>query len=202
MVFFEGIPGSGKSGGVYRGITAIINNLDPSVLENAIYAHTTEKNAEDAADNIGLKKYQAMDKEKLMRYISDDWRDVSKNPDNKNGYYYLYDDSYDFVDGKLVNKWKINKVSDAPRVMYIDEITHYNQQELSMLEQFAKENGTVLLLAGDLDQSKLRANTTKVKYNGSDMDVSISRNYFPRIPKIGLTLRTLNRQMNHSVLMM
>lgn len=203
MVFFEGIPGSGKSGGVYRGITAIVGNLDPTVLENAIYAHTTEKNAKDAADNIGLKKYQAMDKEKLMKYISDEWRDVSKNPVNPNSNtYYLYDDSYEFVDGTLKNKWKINKVSDAPRVMYVDEITHYNQQELSMLEQFAKENGTILLLAGDMDQSKLRAYTTKVKYKGTDIDVSISRNYFPRIPKIGLTLRTLNRQMNHSVLMM
>ena len=80
MVFFEGIPGSGKSGGIYRGVTAIVGNLDPTVLENAIYAHTTEKNAKDAADNIGLKKYRAMDKEKLMKYISDEWRDVSKNP--------------------------------------------------------------------------------------------------------------------------
>lgn len=204
MVFFEGIPGSGKSGGVYRAIKTIINYIDPSVLKGAIYAHTTEENAKDAAENIKLEDYVAMDKEKLMRYASSEWRDIKKNPANnkKNNTYYLYDDSYDFVDGKLVNKWAINKVSNAPRVMFIDEITHYNQQELSMLEQFAKENGIVLLLAGDLDQSKQRAYTTKAKYKGKDINVSISRNYFPRVPKLGLTLRTLNRQMNHDVLMM
>lgn len=202
MVFIEGIPGSGKSGGVFRGIKALLNNLDKSLLENVIYAHVTEDKAKQAADNIGLSGYKAMDKTQLMQWVSSEWRDIRKNPNNKKGTLYLYDDSFDFVDGKLVNKWKVNKISDAPKIMFIDEITHYNQQELDMLRQFAKLNQMVLITAGDMDQFKQKAYTTKVKYKGQDIDVSINRNYFPRTFKLGLTLRTLNKQMDHDILMM
>jgi hypothetical protein len=66
MVFIEGIPGSGKSGGVFRGIKVLLNNLDKSLLENVVYAHVTEDKAKQAADNIGLSGYKAMDKTQLM----------------------------------------------------------------------------------------------------------------------------------------
>lgn len=202
MVFIEGIPGSGKSGGVFRGIKVLLNNLDKTLLENVVYAHVTEDKAKQAADNIGLSGYKAMDKTQLMQWVSSEWRDIRKNPNNKKGTLYLYDDSFDFADGKLVNKWKVNKISDAPKIMFIDEITHYNQQELDMLRQFAKLNQIILITAGDMDQFKQKAYTTKVKYKGQDIDVSINRNYFPRTFKLGLTLRTLNKQMDHDILMM
>ncbi len=200
MVFIEGIPGSGKSKGVFKSIKAVVDQIDPTVFENAIYAHATSESAKEAGDGIDLKTFRAFNREQLMNYISSEWRDVLKNPKNKDKKVYLYDDSYDFVDGKLVNKWKINKVSDAPRVMFVDEITHFNQQELSMLEQFVKENNTVILTAGDLDQDSLISYFTDK--SGKNLDVSIDRNYFIRTPKLGLTLRALNKQMSHDVLML
>jgi hypothetical protein len=41
----------------------------------------------------------------------------------------LYEDSYKFDDttGRLENTWALNKMTDAPKVVFIDEISHYNQ---------------------------------------------------------------------------
>lgn len=135
-----------------------------------------------------------------MKWISSEWKNVLTNPDNKDGRIYLYKDSYEFDStGKLINKWKVNKITNAPKVMFIDEISHYNQQELSMIEQFAKLNGIVVLTAGDLDQDTL---TTYFNQGGEDLNVTINRNNFIRTPKLGLSLRSLNKQLTHDVLMM
>lgn len=198
MVFIEGIPGSGKSNGVFKTIKRIIDVVDPSYFENAIYAHTTKQKAETVISEFKFSKAIGQDKSGLMKYMSDDWRDVLKNPKNKDNKIYLYDDSYEFIDGKLVNKWRINKVSDPPKVIFIDEISHYNQQELALIEDFAKENGIVILTAGDLDQDKLTS-FVALK-NGQEVQVGISRNFFPRVPKLGTTFRSLNKQLTHSIL--
>ena len=198
MVFIEGIPGSGKSNGVFQTIKRIIDVIDPSYFDNAIYVHTTKQKAEKVISDFKFSKAIAQDKAGLMKYMSDDWKDVLKNPKNKDNKVYLYDDSYEFVNGKLVNKWRINKVSDPPKIIFIDEISHYNQQELALIEDFAKENGIVVLTAGDLDQDKLTS-FVALK-NGKEVGVGISRNFFPRVPKLGTTFRSLNKQLTHSIL--
>lgn len=199
MIFIEGIPGTGKTQGVFSTIEKVITKLDPEYLKGSILVHTTEDNAKDANKKIGLKDAVFYDKEKLMRYISPEWENVLKNPKNEGEKIYLYDDSYEFVDGKLQNKWKINTYTKPPKVIFIDEISHYNQQELSMIEQFAKQNGTVVITAGDLDQDKL---TTWVNLKGKEVNVSMHRNNFMRTFKLGSSLRTLNKQMTHDIMTM
>jgi hypothetical protein len=62
-----------------------------------------------------------------MKWMSSEWKDVLENAENKDGKVYLYKDSYEFdTDGKLQNKWKVNKITNAPKVIFIDEISHYN----------------------------------------------------------------------------
>lgn len=197
MVFIEGIPGSGKSGGVFRSIKNVLDQIDPSIWENAIYAHATQISAEKATKDLGLNNVKAFDKTALMQYISSEWRDVLKNPKNKDNEIYLYDDSFEFINGHLVNKWKLNTVSDPPKVIFIDEVSHYNQQELSMIEQFAKINGIVVLTAGDLQQNSLVSYFIDTKMG--KMNVSIDRNHFIRTPKLGVSMRSRNRQMTYSV---
>jgi hypothetical protein len=41
MVFIEGIPGSGKSKGVFTSIVNIIKQIDPNYLKDAYYVHAT-----------------------------------------------------------------------------------------------------------------------------------------------------------------
>jgi hypothetical protein len=38
--------------------------------------------------------------------------------------------------------------------------------------------------------------------NKKDITVSINRNFFPRIPKLGVSLRTRNRQMTYNTAML
>jgi len=67
-----------------------------------------------------------------------------------------------------------------------------------MIEQFARENGIVVITAGDLDQD-----TPEVKVQTKDAQgsVSISRNKFIRAPKLGVSLRGRNKNMEENLSM-
>lgn len=204
MIFIEGIPGSGKSKGVFTNIINIVKQLDPSLLENALYVHATEKAAKEANSETGLNGIALERSEFLKKWISDQWKDTKDNiksekdsSGNVISGRFLYEDSYEInKDGQLINKWKLNQHTEVPKIIFIDEITHYNQQELSMIEQFAKENGIIVLTAGDTDQD------TQVVYSKIEDKIfnnTINRNNFIRSPKLGVSLRTLNKQMTESV---
>jgi hypothetical protein len=134
MIFIEGIPGSGKSKGVFSSIINIVKNIDPDILKGAMYVHATEKSASEANTETGLNG-SALDRTKFLQWVSSEWKDTKDNvktETTKGGTkitgQYLYDNSYEFNnEGQLVNKWKLNQHSDVPRIIFIDEITHYNQ---------------------------------------------------------------------------
>ena len=202
MIFVEGIPGSGKSKGVFSNIINIVKQIDPNILKGALYVHATEKAAKEANAETGLNG-TPLERTKFLQWVSSDWKDTKHNiktEKGSNGKYtgrFLYDDSYEYNSGgQLVNKWKLNQYTDAPKVIFIDEVTHYNQQELSMIEQFARENGIIVLTAGDMDQD---TQVAYAKLEGKIANTTISRNNFIRSPKLGVSLRTLNKQMTQSV---
>jgi hypothetical protein len=67
-----------------------------------------------------------------------------------------------------------------------------------MIEQFALENQIVVLTAGDLDQDTPEV---KVKTKDAQGSVSISRNKFIRAPKLGVSLRGRNKNMEENLSM-
>ena len=201
IIFIEGIAGSGKSKAVFRNVINTINHIDPEYLKNAYYVHETSDSAQKAAEDLELQG-QTFGRVDFLKYLSSEWKDIRDNSkDRKN---YLYKDSYKFdpLTGKLENTWKLNKIADAPKVIFIDEISHYNQQEVSMIEQWAKEHGTVVLTAGDFDQDTSIAFIDDVKYKGNPVSVTLNRNNFIRSPKLGVSLRTLNKQLTNCTKMM
>lgn len=201
MIFIEGISGSGKSKAVFRNIINTINHIDPEYLKNAYYVHETSDSAQKAAKDLELQG-QTFGRVDFLKHLSSEWKDIRDNSkDRKN---YLYKDSYKFdpLTGKLENTWKLNKIADAPKVIFIDEISHYNQQEVSMIEQWAKEHGTIVLTAGDFDQDTSIAFIDDVKYKGNPVSVTLNRNNFIRSPKLGVSLRTLNKQLTNCTKMM
>ena len=206
MVFIEGAPGTGKSKGVFSNIINIVKQIDPDILKGAWYVHATQKAADEANATTGLDG-TAFDRTKFLQEVSSEWKDTkdniktetykdSKGTEHSTTGRFLYEDSFEFDNGRLVNKWKLNQIADAPKLIFIDEVTHYNQQELSMIEQFARENGIVVLTAGDLDQD---TQVAYAKVEDKIADFTINRNNFMRSPKLGVTLRTLNKQMTSSV---
>lgn len=201
MIFIEGIAGSGKSKAVFRNVINTINHIDPEYLKNAYYVHETSDSAQKTAEDLELQG-QTFGRVDFLKHLSSEWKDIRDNSkDRKN---YLYKDSYKFdpLTGKLENTWKLNKIADAPKVIFIDEISHYNQQEVSMIEQWAKEHGTIVLTAGDFDQGTSIAFIDDVKYKGNPVSVTLNRNNFIRSPKLGVSLRTLNKQLTNCTKMM
>lgn len=201
MIFIEGIAGSGKSKAVFRNVINTINHIDPEYLKNAYYVHETSDSAQKAAEYLELQG-QTFGRVDFLKHLSSEWKDIRDNSkDRKN---YLYKDSYKFdpLTGKLENTWKLNKIADAPKVIFIDEISHYNQQEVSMIEQWAKEHRTIVLTAGDFDQDTSIAFIDDVKYKGNPVSVTLNRNNFIRSPKLGVSLRTLNKQLTNCTKMM
>lgn len=201
MIFIEGIAGSGKSKAVFRNVINTINHIDPEYLKNAYYVHETSDSAQKTAEDLELQG-QTFGRVDFLKHLSSEWKDIRDNSkDRKN---YLYKDSYKFdpLTGKLENTWKLNKIADAPKVIFIDEISHYNQQEVSMIEQWAKEHGTIVLTAGDFDQDTSIAFIDDVKYKGNPVSVTLNRNNFIRSPKLGVSLRTLNKQLTNCTKMM
>ena len=201
MIFIEGIAGSGKSKAVFRNVINTINHIDPEYLKNAYYVHETSDSAQKTAEDLELQG-QTFGRVDFLKHLSSEWKDIRDNSkDRKN---YLYKDSYKFdpLTGKLENTWELNKIADAPKVIFIDEISHYNQQEVSMIEQWAKEHGTIVLTAGDFDQDTSIAFIDDVKYKGNPVSVTLNRNNFIRSPKLGVSLRTLNKQLTNCTKMM
>lgn len=201
IIFIEGIAGSGKSKAVFRNVINTINHINPEYLKNAYYVHETSDSAQKTAEDLELQG-QTFGRVDFLKHLSSEWKDIRDNSkDRKN---YLYKDSYKFdpLTGKLENTWKLNKIADAPKVIFIDEISHYNQQEVSMIEQWAKEHGTIVLTAGDFDQDTSIAFIDDVKYKGNPVSVTLNRNNFIRSPKLGVSLRTLNKQLTNCTKMM
>lgn len=201
MIFIEGIAGSGKSMAVFKSIVRTISKVDPNAIENAYYVHETSTSAADTSKEIGLKG-KTFSRIDFLKELSSEWKDCRDNKKKdstgatKN---YLYDDSYEIADnGQLKNKWKLNKIADPPRVVFIDEITHYNQQEISMIEQWANENHVVVITAGDFNQDTLTTYFNDQKLGAEDTNVTLNRNNFIRTPKLGVSLRTRNKQLTDS----
>lgn len=201
MIFIEGIAGSGKSMAVFKNIVRTIATVDTKVIENAYYVHETSDSAKNASEAIGLKG-KTFSRIDFLKFISNEWKDCRDNK-KKDSYgiskNYLYEDSYEITDkGQLKNKWTINKIADPPRVVFIDEISHYNQQEISMIEQWANEHHVVIITAGDFNQDTLTTYFNDKKLGTEDTNVTLNRNNFIRTPKLGVSLRTRNKQLTNS----
>lgn len=201
MIFIEGIAGSGKSMAVFKSIVRTIATVDPKAIENSYYVHETSDSAKNASEAIGLKG-KTFSRIDFLKFISDVWKDCRDNKKKdthgitKN---YLYEDSYEITDnGQLKNKWAINKIADPPRLIFIDEISHYNQQEISMIEQWANEHHVVVITAGDFNQDTLTTYFNNKKLGTEDTNVTLNRNNFIRTPKLGVSLRTRNKQLTTS----
>lgn len=203
MIFIEGAPGTGKSKGVFKNIVETLKNIDPTVLDKAWYAHATEDSAKEASEHLGLNG-ETFDRKKLLKKLSDEWAapiesDITIRGKKQKGLV-LKEGTYKFDNGKLTSTFKLNKYStdELPKVIFIDEVTHYNEQELSLIERFARENRIVVLTAGDLHQNAQVAYVKIPEYE-DHVDVSISRNKFIRTPKLGVSLRSRNKAMEDSM---
>lgn len=87
----------------------------------------------------------------------------------------------------LKDSVKVNKVNDAPKLLVIDEATHFNTAELQVISKFAKENGINVFLLGDDNQNGFSAPGLMYNFN---REVALAW----RTPKLFISLRDNNVQ--------
>lgn len=208
ILFIEGIPGSGKSTGVFKTIIKMLNELNPSIddstklLDKPIFvAHSTQENAEHLSSTLGFRdgtQVKAFGKEELLQMMSAEYKN-KENPDTGTYDYKLGEDAVYTEDGELVSTWKVRPLpqKDLPSVMFIDEWSRYTQLEADLINRFASEYGVQVIAGGDMDQLSPKAYLFKpgeTEVTGDTINLSISRNLTPRVSKLGVSMRTGNGQ--------
>ncbi len=94
---------------------------------------------------------------------------------------------------KLKDSIVINKISNAPKLIIIDEATHFNTAELQVISRFAKLNNIQILLLGDDHQNGSIQNGLMMNL---DREVCLSW----RTPKLFISLRDNNVQKSNNLL--
>lgn len=94
---------------------------------------------------------------------------------------------------KLKDDIAVNKTTDAPKLIVIDEATHFNTAELQLISKFAKLNNIQVLLLGDDHQNGFVQEGLMMNL---DREVCLSW----RTPKLFISLRDNNVQKSNNLL--
>ena len=199
VAFIEGIPGSGKTTGVYKTIVTLLKKYHPDTLKNVWVGHATQDSAEKLASSLKLDEAKStpMDKEKFMRKISSQWSESQ----DEHGNIKITDNMFVIDDENILrSSFDINEVSSAPSLILIDEVSRYTTFDLDLIERFAKKYGVPVIVAGDFDQTRA-VGKHKVTWKGQEATnyVQLYRNNFVRTPKLGVSMRTNNSQKSFNL---
>lgn len=215
-LFIEGIAGSGKSTGVFKSILRILFDQNPEIAPGKtlkdttiFFAHGTKQNADDAVSTFNVPdgwNFRTFDKASLLSFFTDDYQDNIDPVTNEHQYFLKTsrNQSGDIIYNKETNRyettWRIKNFSnperEVPKIMFIDEWSHYTQPEIDFLQRVSEKFGIQIIAGGDLDQITPKAAVYKKLKSGNKRvaDVTIDRNSFPRIQKLGVSMRTGNGQ--------
>lgn len=191
----EGIPGSGKSTAVNYYTAQLLNTFHKDILANVWLAHGDTTRAEKLAGDMDIKVAKLLDHNSLMKLIYSEYNE-EREVNNQGKRVYDPKEWYRSDNGEILYSAKSDDVTDVPSLIVIDEISHYDEADLTLLDDFARKYGITIITSGDFDQSSAEATT---KFEGVNTNISINRNMFKHSPKIGVSMRTTNSQMDKSI---
>lgn len=147
IIFIEGKAGTGKTAAVINMIASIINN--DWISQSTWVVNNTHANADKLAKNLSIKTDKVFDGKELLEFIS-----TYEYPERVNDVLqYEKGKHYDFdVNGNLVPKAQLKSVGNVPNVIFIDEVSRFTDNELNIINSFARKNGISVITAGDLNQ--------------------------------------------------
>ena len=199
--FIEGMPGTGKSAGVYRNLVSLIRLTNPDLLKNVWIAHATQASAEKLAKELGLENYVAMDKEQYMKKVSPNWSESFDEQGNLK----VQDGSVEHDDKYIYQStWDINKSVDASLIL-VDEFSKYSFIDIDLQNKLSKITGIPLVSAGDLMQSRISGEIKEKiqdsRGTGGEVTETLTINprNFVTSPKQGVLLRAGNEPMVKSI---
>lgn len=188
-----GLGGAGKS--------AVIARMGSIDGENAWLCGPTQTQIDNLIDY--LPKGQGRTKEELLSIAlgSEIYAEFKNSFSRKEDGTWKTDGKFGVIvsglDGNKTVKLKddvaVNKVTDAPKLIVIDEATHFNTAELQVISKFAKLNNIQILLLGDDHQNGSVQNGLMMNL---DREVCLSW----RTPKLFISLRDNNVQKSNNLL--
>lgn len=188
----EGDPGSGKSTAVNYFTKLIIDSINPDIFKNSWLVHGDTSRAEKQAQELGIQAIKLLSKQTLMKTIYSKYQE-NRDIDSEGNVKYnqdeivFKDNQYQFLDHVDYN-------GDIPSVIMIDEISHYDQIDLQLLQEFAEKHNIPILTSGDFNQSSITATQEE-----KNLSLTPTRNIFKTSPFIGISMRTSNNQMDKSI---
>ena len=90
-----------------------------------------------------------------------------------------------------LSKIKFNKIPKLPKLIVIDEVTHFSGLELQILNEFAKQNGISIIALGDTNQNG---------FKGLSRNIQREKIIAIRSPKLNISLRDVNLQKAENLL--
>lgn len=90
-----------------------------------------------------------------------------------------------------LSKIKFNTIPNLPKLIVIDEVTHFSGLELQILNEFAKQNGISIIALGDTNQNG---------FKGLSRNIQREKIIAIRSPKLNISLRDVNLQKAENLL--
>ena len=197
IVLTEGIPGSGKSTGVFQSTLRLLKQFHPEVLSSVAVVHGA--NADSAVslrDDIGLTQdnSKTYGRTEWMKEVNPNWREYPRS-ETDNAYQVPASDYTVTAENEIRSSLGVRDTTTPPSLIIIDEISKFSAYDLDQIDKYAKKYGITVLVAGDFDQSGVvggHSVSTIPAFNGLTWKIELSRTNFIRAPKLGVSMRTDN----------
>ena len=196
IVLTEGIPGSGKSTGVFQSTLKMLKAFHPDLLSNVAVVHgANPDSATTLRDDIGLTKdnSKTYGRTEWMKEISATWTEYT--PDEEGVVRVPKNKITQTEENEIRSSLGIKETTTPPSLIVIDEISKFSAFDLDLIDKFAKKYGITVLTAGDFDQIGVvgKAIVDVKEHNNIGFDVALYRTQFIRSPKLGVSMRTDNQ---------
>lgn len=196
IILTEGIPGSGKSTGVFQSTVRLLKQFHPEVLSSVAVIHgANSDSAVTLRDSVGLTQdnSKTYGRTEWMKEVNPSWREYSR--DANDNYQIPTSDFTITSENEFRSSLGVRDTTTPPSLIIIDEISKFSGYDLDQIDKYAKKYGIVVLVAGDFDQSGvvgLHKLPNIAGHNDLEWNVSLSRTNFIRSPKLGVSMRTDN----------
>lgn len=182
LVFIDGVAGAGKTQAIAKTVSKYIDSDDIWL--------TAPKESQRKTLHESIQKGQEKSKEKIFEEILDPdiyaaiMKDINENKQDSKYY-----NTVKLLDGSIgvsLKKDSINfKDFAAPKLIIIDEVTHFSSIELQILNEYANQHGIRILGLGDTNQNG---------FNKIGVNIQRETCFTLRAPKLSISLRDVNIQ--------
>ena len=197
MSLVEGIAGSGKTFAVFKMVDSILQNIPEFKDTKRYFVHGADPDQASVQatsnDIFGENKVTGFTRTGILSHMISDFKDVIEDPATGTVSPPAGTISFD-ADNRIISTQRINENSEAPTIMYIDEIGLFNDLDLQKLEEWAEKKNIIVIAAGDFHQNVATASIPVTLDTGDSINFTLAaenRQFFGSL-KLGLSLRTGN----------